>query len=92
MRTLSIAALQTASVAGDPDATADRLAGQISVARAIAPHVELILLPELHLSAPGQLEGAGYVQRVRDAHDGRARNIELTRRGRAMVRRSRTAR
>ena len=64
MRTLSIAALQTASVAGDPDATADRLAGQISVARAIAPHVELILLPELHLSAPGQLEGAGYAEQV----------------------------
>jgi len=39
-----------------------------------------------------ELEGAGYVQRVRDAHDGRARNIELTRRGRSMVQRSRTAR
>ena len=64
MRTLSIAALQTASVAGDPEATADNLAGQISVARAIAPHVELILLPELHLSAPGQLEGAGYAEQV----------------------------
>lgn len=64
MRTLSVAALQTVPVTGDPDATADELADQVRIARGIAPHLELILLPELHLSAPGRLDGARYAERV----------------------------
>jgi len=39
-----------------------------------------------------ELERAGYVQRRRDARDGRARTIALTPRGEAMVRTSRLAR
>jgi formamidase len=64
MRTLSVAALQTAPMIGDPDATADGLADQVRLARGIAPHLELILLPELHLSAPGRLDGTRYAERV----------------------------
>jgi DNA-binding MarR family transcriptional regulator len=39
-----------------------------------------------------ELEAAGYLERRRDEHDGRARTIVLTRRGRTMLRRSREAR
>lgn len=52
MRTLSIAALQTAPVAGDPEATLARLSEQARGVRAIVPHAQLLALPELHLSAP----------------------------------------
>jgi len=58
MRTLSIAGLQTAPVPGDPEATLRRLAGQVRHACATAPHAQLILLPELHLSAPPAAEAA----------------------------------
>lgn len=52
MRTLSIAALQTAPVPGDPEATLERLGEQATAVRATAPHAQVLLLPELHLSAP----------------------------------------
>ena len=66
MRTLSIAGLQTAPVAGDPAATLDRLAAQAAAAKRAVDHVQLLVLPELHLSAlPGQLEdGHGHAERV----------------------------
>ena len=66
MRTLSVLALQTAPVPGDPDATVEQLAGKVRGACAIAPHAQLLILPELHLSAPPPpLDRAeGYAERV----------------------------
>ena len=66
MRTLSLAALQTAPIAGDPAATLDRLAERAPAVRDTVPHAQLLLLPELHLSAPPPLldERAGYADRV----------------------------
>ncbi len=52
MRPLSIAALQTAPVSRDPDATLGLLADRVRAIRAAVPHVQLVMLPELHLSAP----------------------------------------
>jgi formamidase len=52
LRTLSVAALQTAPVPGDPDATLEGLAERLRGVRAIVPHVQLVVLPELHLAAP----------------------------------------
>ena len=51
MRTLSIAALQTAPVPGDPDATVRALGDRLPTVRATAPHAQLVVLPELHLAA-----------------------------------------
>jgi formamidase len=60
MRTLSIAALQTAPVFRDPGATLDALPARVAGVLAVVPHVQLILLPELHLSAqPTLLEEQG---------------------------------
>ncbi|MFN8164104.1 MAG: carbon-nitrogen hydrolase family protein [Solirubrobacterales bacterium] len=57
MSTLSIAALQTAPVFRDPAATLGQLRGRVLGAKAIVPHAQLLLLPELHLSAqPRPLE------------------------------------
>ena len=66
MRTLSIAALQTAPVARDPEATLERLAKRAPAVRAAVPHAQLLVLPELHLAAvPGLLdEGEGYAESV----------------------------
>jgi len=66
LRTLSIAALQTASVAGDPEATLRVLRERAGAVRAAVPHAQLLLLPELHLSAPPALldEHGGYPDRV----------------------------
>jgi len=66
LRTLSIAALQTAPVAGDPLATLERVADRARAVRAAVPHAQLLLLPELHLSAPPALldEHDGYPDRV----------------------------
>ena len=66
MRTLSIAALQTAPVPRDPEATLERLAERAPAIRAAVPHVQLLVLPELHLAAvPGLLdEGDGYADSV----------------------------
>ena len=52
MRPLSIVALQAAPVPGDPDATLAGLAERVARARDVAPHAQLVLLPELHLSSP----------------------------------------
>src|SRR5262245_48100438 len=62
MRTLSIAAMQTAPIARDPDATLERLAERAPA----VPHSQLLVLPELHLSAvPGLLdESDGYADSV----------------------------
>ncbi len=51
MRTLSLAALQTAPVPEDPAATLARLKEQAHGVRSTVPHAQLLLLPELHLSA-----------------------------------------
>jgi formamidase len=57
LRTLSIAALQTAPVARDPAATLELLARRAPAIRETVPHTQLLVLPELHLSAvPGLLE------------------------------------
>jgi formamidase len=57
MRTLSIAALQSAPVFRDPEATLELLRERLRGASAAVPHAQLLLLPELHLSAqPGLLE------------------------------------
>lgn len=52
MRPLSIVALQTAPVFGDPEATLARLAERAPRIRGVAPDAQLLLLPELHLSSP----------------------------------------
>lgn len=66
MRALSIAALQTAPVFGDPEATMQQLARRLPKVRGISSHAQLVVLPELHLSAPPELleEGRGYPERV----------------------------
>jgi formamidase len=66
MRPLSIAALQTAPVSRDPDATLALLAERLGALRAAVPHVQLVLLPELHLSAPPPIleEHSGYAADV----------------------------
>jgi formamidase len=66
MRTLSIAALQTAPIVGDPDATLERLAERAPAVKAAVPHAQLLVLPELHLSAiPGLFdESDGYADSV----------------------------
>jgi formamidase len=66
MRTLSIAALQTAPVARDPDATLEDIAERVPAVKAAVPHARLLVLPELHLSAvPGLLdESDGYADSV----------------------------
>lgn len=65
MRPLSIVALQTAPVAGDPVATLEQFVARVSAVRKVVPHVQLLVLPELHFSAPplhadanGYAEGA----------------------------------
>src|SRR3954454_3061579 len=66
MRTLSVAALQTAPVFRDPAATVDLLRGRGLGTKAVVPEVDLLLLPELHLSAQPQLldEQASYPDEV----------------------------
>jgi formamidase len=66
MRTLAIAALQTQPVVGDPEATWEAYAADVRGVRATFPHVQLVLHPELHLSAVARiLEGTpGYAEDV----------------------------
>jgi len=66
LRALSIAALQTAPVPRDPEATLAALAGQVRALRATVPHAQLAVLPELHLSAPPPVleEHSGYAKEV----------------------------
>jgi formamidase len=51
VRTLSIAALQTAPIARDPAATLAQLAERAPRVRSMMPEAQLLLLPELHLSS-----------------------------------------
>ena len=66
MRTLSIAALQTSPAEGDPETTLGGLPGRLRAVKAAVPHVQLVLLPELHLSAPPRIleEHAGYAAKA----------------------------
>ena len=60
MRLLSIAALQTSPVFGDPDATLRSLGEKVRRVRGVVPHVRLVMFPELHLPAlPPPLEPHG---------------------------------
>ena len=57
MRTLSVAALQTSPVFGDPDATLRKLGERVARVRGVVPHVQVVMFPELHLPAlPPPLE------------------------------------
>lgn len=62
MRTLSIAALQTAPIARDPAATLERFAARAPALRELVPGLGLVVLPELHLAAPPPIleERAGH--------------------------------
>jgi formamidase len=51
VRPLSIAALQTSPVFGDPDATLRRMGERVARVRDVVPHVQLVMFPELHLPA-----------------------------------------
>jgi formamidase len=66
VRTLSIAALQTTPVFGDPPATLALFEERLSGIMAGAPGTQLILAPELHLSAQPRLleEQADYPDEV----------------------------
>jgi len=60
VRLLSIAALQTSPVFGDPDATLRSLGEKVRRVRGVVPHVRLVMFPELHLPAlPPPLEPHG---------------------------------
>jgi formamidase len=57
VRPLSIAALQTSPVFGDPEATLRRMGERVARVREVVPHVQLVMFPELHLPAlPPPLE------------------------------------
>jgi len=60
MRALSIAAIQTAPVAGDLDATWARFEEQVRSTSGLFPHVQLVITPELLLSAEGPLLGSNH--------------------------------
>jgi formamidase len=72
LRALSIAALQTAPLDRDPEATLERLAERVGAVRQTAPHAQLLMLPELHVSAPPLPldEHAGYAERAATAVPG----------------------
>ncbi|WP_329485106.1 carbon-nitrogen hydrolase family protein [Kitasatospora sp. NBC_01246] len=55
MRTLAIAALQTSPVPHDLEASWQRFADQVRTTRALFPHVQLVVVPELLLAAEGPL-------------------------------------
>jgi formamidase len=73
LRPLSIAALQVSPVERDPDATLAVLAERVPAVRAAVPHVQLILLPELHLSSPPSIleEHSGFSTEVAVSVPGR---------------------
>ncbi|MEU6934864.1 carbon-nitrogen hydrolase family protein [Streptomyces sp. NPDC046374] len=67
MRTLAIAALQTAPVPYDLEATWQRYADQVRATRSLFPHVQLVVVPELLLAAEGPLLGPtpeGWMERA----------------------------
>ncbi|MFD4478313.1 carbon-nitrogen hydrolase family protein [Streptomyces sp. NPDC058471] len=55
MRTLAIAALQTTPIPHDLDASWQRFADQVRSTRALFPHVQLVVAPELLLAAEDAL-------------------------------------
>lgn len=55
MRTLTIAAIQTAPVGFDTAASWDRFSAQVHAVRDTFPHVELVVVPELMLAAEAPL-------------------------------------
>ncbi|MFJ5292707.1 MULTISPECIES: carbon-nitrogen hydrolase family protein [unclassified Streptomyces] len=55
MRTLTVAALQTAPVPHDLEASWQRFAAQVRTTRELFPHVQLVTVPELFLAAEGPL-------------------------------------
>ncbi|WP_405020994.1 carbon-nitrogen hydrolase family protein [Kitasatospora sp. NBC_00070] len=55
MRTLAVAAVQTSPVPYDPEASWQRFATQVRSTRALFPHVQLVVVPELLLAAEGPL-------------------------------------
>ena len=55
MRTLTIAAIQTAPIPFDVEATWQRFADQVRAVRDTFPHVELVVVPELVLAAEAPL-------------------------------------
>jgi formamidase len=65
-RTLTVAGLQTAPVALDPAATLERFVTEVEGLRALFDGVGMVVAPELHLSAVGQLlhEPAEYADEV----------------------------
>jgi formamidase len=66
VRLLSIAALQLPPVIGDPEATLQRFEERVATISESFTDVQMIVAPELHLSAVGGIfdEGAGYAERV----------------------------
>jgi formamidase len=66
LRTLTIAALQTAPVPLDPDATLAQFESDVRAVRDTFTEVQLVLVPEVHLPAAGHVlrEPAGYAARV----------------------------
>jgi formamidase len=66
VRLLSIAALQLPPVIGDPDATLERFEQRVATIKESFTDVQMIVAPELHLSAVGGIfdDGAGYAERV----------------------------
>jgi formamidase len=55
MRALSIAAIQTGALERDLEATWERFEAQVRGAVALRPHVDLVVVPEQLLAAPGPL-------------------------------------
>jgi formamidase len=55
MRTLVVAAMQVAPLQGDPDGTWKRFSDEVRAIRRTFPDVQLVVAPELHLSAVDQL-------------------------------------
>jgi formamidase len=55
VRTLTIAALQTSPAAQDPGATLEQFEYEARAVASTFPEVQLLLLPELHLSAAGHV-------------------------------------
>ncbi|MFL6116695.1 MAG: carbon-nitrogen hydrolase family protein [Catenulispora sp.] len=58
MRTLAIAAIQTAPVPHDVEASWERFATQVRSTHELFPHVQLVVVPELLLAAEGPLLAA----------------------------------
>ncbi|WP_028059349.1 carbon-nitrogen hydrolase family protein [Candidatus Solirubrobacter pratensis] len=66
MRTLAIAALQTSPVAQDPQSTFERFEHDVHAVASTFDEVQLVTVPELHLSAAGHVlrEPHGYAAEV----------------------------